>query len=597
MGNRRAQETARTMVAAFDDYHARFRDLTARARVRFERREWHGAQADAAARLALYRSAVDACVATLRAAPGTAAVPSDAWGAVRNEHAALVAGRGDAELAQTFFNSVTRRYLHVVGVDPRVEYLRPGTLAARPAAEPSAAAAADTPLLDRYALDQESTATMIARVLKRVGWDAPWRDLAADATAAARVLDDASQVVWGRRAEGAEMLPAVFYRNKGAYLVGRLTCGREIIPLVLAVVHHDDGIAVDAVLPTADETSVVFGFSRSYFHVEVSRPSALVAFLSSLMPQKRIDELYTAIGYNKHGKAELFRTLDAHLRTGTPRFARAEGDEGLVMTVFTLPTLNVVFKIIKDTFGQPKRTTRRAVMEKYHLVFLRDRVGRLADAQEFEDLELPRGCFPDDLLHHLLHVAPRTVRDLGRSIVLHHLYTERRVTPLNVFLRAADDAHAANAIIDYGNAIKDLAAAGIFTGDMLLKNFGVTRHGRVIFYDYDELTLISDCRFRRIPVARDPSDELSAEPWFYVADNDVFPEEFASFLVPPGRLRDTFLAHHADLLDVDFWIAMQERQARGDLVDIFPYRQERRLHAEAGGTLLSPSQSIDGSGS
>lgn len=573
MGNQRASDAARRIASAFDAYHARFRDVTRLARQRFECREWQRAQHDAAARLALYRAAVERCVAEMRAARDDA-IGNEGWERVRDAYAAATAGRDDAELAGTFFNSVTRRVLRVVGVDPRVEYLgevvRPGPLEST--ADDGIAA-----VVDRYDLRDTPTAAMISQVMERVGWRAPFRDLRGDALAAARVLDATAMSEWGRRAEWAEVLPGVFYRNKGAYIVGRLGCGSATLPVVLAILHADDGVTIDAVLPTADETSVVFGFSWSYFHVEVQRPSALVAFLSSLMPYKRIDELYTSIGYNKHGKRELFATLDAHLCTGSPRFAVAEGDEGLVMAVFTLPSLNVVFKVIRDTFGQPKRTTRRAVMDKYHLVFLRDRVGRLADAQEFEDLELPRACFPDDLLTRLLAVAPSVVQERATRVVVRHLYTERRVTPLNVFLRTAGEQQAIDAIVDYGNAIKDLAAAGIFTGDMLLKNFGVSRHGRVIFYDYDELTLIADCRFRHLPAARHPDDEMSAEPWFYVAESDVFPEEFSAFLVPSGRLRDAFLAHHADLLEVDFWTSMQERQSRGELFDIFPYREERRL--------------------
>jgi isocitrate dehydrogenase kinase/phosphatase len=245
--------------------------------------------------------------------------------------------------------------------------------------------------------------------------------------------------------------------------------------------------------------------------------------------------------------------------------------------VFTLPSFNVVFKIIKDSFGAPKNTTRRAVMEKYHFVFVRDRVGRLADAQEFEHLEFPRRCFPEDLLGYLLGVAAETVRVEGDQVIVRHLYTERRVTPLNLFLRDADEAAAKEMVIDYGNAIKDLAAADIFTGDMLAKNFGVTRNGRVICYDYDELCLLRECRFRRIPAAASIEEEFAAEPWFYVGEQDVFPEEFKAFLVPPGGLRDAFLKSHGDLLDVSFWLGVQRRVVGGEVVDVFPYRREVRL--------------------
>jgi isocitrate dehydrogenase kinase/phosphatase len=219
-------------------------------------------------------------------------------------------------------------------------------------------------------------------------------------------------------------------------------------------------------------------------------------------------------------------------------------------------------------------------MAKYQFVFVRDRVGRLADAQEFEHLEFPRRCFPADLLAYLLDVAGSTVRVEDDRVIVRHLYTERRVTPLNLFLRDADGPAAHDAILDYGNAIKDLAAADIFTGDMLAKNFGVTRHGRVICYDYDELCLLSECRFRRIPQAASLEEEFASEPWFYVGEQDVFPEEFGTFLVPPGDLRDGFLQAHRDLLDLYYWQDVQQRLARGEVVDVFPYRREARLRRQ-----------------
>jgi isocitrate dehydrogenase kinase/phosphatase len=374
-----------------------------------------------------------------------------------------------------------------------------------------------------------------------------------------------------------ETLRPVFFRNKGAYLVGRVRRGDAVLPLVLPLLNASRGIVVDSVLLTENEASVVFGFSWSYFRVEVPHPRVMVDFLSSIMPYKRVDELYNAIGYNKHGKTELFRNLRRRLEEPDARFATAEGDEGMVMAVFTLPAFNAVFKIIKDSFGAPKNTTRQAVMDKYHFVFVRDRVGRLADAQEFEHLDFPRRCFPDDLLAYLLAVASRSVRVEGDRVVMRHLYIERRVTPLNLFLRDADPEAARDAVLDYGNAIKDLAAADIFTGDMLLKNFGVTRNGRVICYDYDELCLLSECNIRRIPEPTTPEEEFAAEPWFHVGEHDVFPEEFQAFLVPPGAVRNAFLTVHGDLLTTEFWQGAQRRLAAGEVVDVFPYRRSELL--------------------
>jgi isocitrate dehydrogenase kinase/phosphatase len=288
-------------------------------------------------------------------------------------------------------------------------------------------------------------------------------------------------------------------------------------------------------------------------------------------------ELYIALGFNKHGKTELYRHLRQHLRRFPDRFEYADGDRGMVMVVFTLPRYDGVFKVIRDRFAYPKQTTRAAVMDRYRLVFERDRVGRLVDAQEFEHLTFSRDRFDDDLLRDLLDEAGQTVAVEGDRVVIKHLYTERKVTPLNLYLRRSSAPAAWQAVVDYGRAIKELAAANIFPGDFLLKNFGVTRHGRVVFYDYDELCLLTDCNFRKMPEARHPEEELDPEPWFNVGPDDIFPEEFRRFLGLRDAQRELFVRYHVDLFDPEFWRGLQDRLRAGEILDFFPYPQERRL--------------------
>jgi isocitrate dehydrogenase kinase/phosphatase len=562
-----------SIQAAYDRYERGFDEITRRARSRFERRDWSGAQVDATERLALYKTHVDGAVADVHDILEDAVMERTVWAAMRSEHA-LQRDRPDSELVETFFNSVTRRVFSTVGVDPAIEYLEhcPSDTAADPRSS----------IWDTYETAGVDPA-LIRRILVALPWSVPYAQLDRDTVLVAELIDGRIRAVLGGAGPvELDILKSVFYRNKGAYLVGRIRAGTEIIPLVLPLLHAERGIVVDAVLMTSDEASVVFGFSWTYFRVDTPRPRALVNFLGTIMPLKSVHELYTAIGYNKHGKTELYRSLMRHLEEPAARFAFAEGDEGMVMAVFTLPSFNVVFKVIKDSFGAPKNTTRRGVMAKYHFVFVRDRVGRLADAQEFEHLEFPRRCFPEELLGYLAREAGGTVRVEEDRVVVRHLYTERRVTPLNLFLREAEESAARDAVLDYGNAIKDLAAADIFTGDMLLKNFGVTRNGRVICYDYDELCLLSECRFRRLPQPTTIDEEFSAEPWFHVGEQDVFPEEFQAFLVPPGRLRTAFLAAHGNLLDLGFWQGVQQRLAAGEVVDVFPYRREARLQRNEG---------------
>jgi isocitrate dehydrogenase kinase/phosphatase len=568
-GNEATARAATAIADAFDSYRSRFAEITRGVRDRFERRDWLGTQDDAAARLALYRVHVAQALAEVRVELGVLATDVPTWEEVKWLHAALIVDRDDCEIAETFFSSITRRVFTTVGVNSHVEYVLPE---ANPELRGD-----EQPITRSYALDAGAAAAL-DRLLADLAWSVPYASLDRDVELAAERVELAMRSARIPLAGSAiEALVPIFFRNKGAYVIARVKNGGAWLPLVLPLLHGPDGIVIDAVLTTSDEVSIVFGFSWSYFFVEAERPRAVVEFLASIMPLKRIDELYNAIGFNKHGKTELYRSLVEHMARPDARFDFAEGDEGLVMSVFTLPSLNVVFKIIKDRFGHPKRITRTGVLGKYHLVFVRDRVGRLADAQEFEHLAFPRRLFPDALLKHLREVAPSIVRIEGESVIIAHLYTERRVTPLNVFLRDASPEAASDAILDYGAAIKDLAAANIFTGDMLLKNFGVSRHGRVIFYDYDELCLLTECNIRSLPQPRTDEEEMAAEPWYYVGELDVFPEEFTAFLVPPAPLRDIFLGAHADLLTVDYWRGMQQRQKAGEVMDVFPYRASRRL--------------------
>ena len=554
--------------AAYDKFHVGFQEITSRARRRFEQRDWLGAQTDATERLALYRVHLDAAVADSRDILQDAVMERTLWAAMKALHSTGTAGRPDAEIEQTFFNSVTRRVFATVGVDDAIEYLG--------AAEPRADTGSAPPLYDTYEAPT-ADAALIRAILDSIPWSVPYAEPERDSAIVAELIRAALLEVPATGPVAIDVVRSVFYRNKGAYVVGRVRREGHTLPLVIPMLRAKRGIVVDAALLTQNQASVVFGFSWSYFRVEAPRPRDLVEFLQSIMPFKRIDELYNAIGFNKHGKTELFRNLMSYLQHPDARFDVAEGDEGMVMAVFTLPAFSLVFKIIKDSFGAPKNTTRQAVMEKYHFVFVRDRVGRLADAQEFEHLEFPRRCFPDELLDYLLAVAGGTVRVVGDRVVVRHVYTERRVTPLNIFLRDAADHDARDAVLEYGNAIKDLAAADIFTGDMLLKNFGVTRHGRVIFYDYDELCMVNECRFRSLPTPSDNDEEMHHGAWFYVGDNDVFPEQFPRFLGLTPEQERALIAAHGEIFDVRWWLALQERFRLGQSPEIAPYSTRLRL--------------------
>jgi isocitrate dehydrogenase kinase/phosphatase len=564
-----AAASARLILNGFSSYQEQFREITQRAKERFEKRDWSGLQTDATERLDLYKNVVDGVVANVHRGLGAAVDDKSVWAAMKARYSELIADREDWDLAETFFNSITRRIFSTVGLDPNIEYMdtdfeSPPTVAVEP--------------VYRAYTDHRSAVELLELVLADYPFEVPYADLGGDATAgAAQLISHLPEVGALRSIERVEMVRSVFYRGQRAYLIGRVYSGLAVIPLVLALANTDAGIVVDAVLLEEDDVSTLFSFTRAYFHVETERPYDLVRFLADLTPRKRSAELYISIGYNKHGKTGLYRDLFRHLALSDQQFEFARGTRGLVMVAFTMPGYDIVFKVIRDSFDPPKQTTRQSVMDKYQLVFRHDRAGRLVDAQEFEHLKFERRRFTDVLLAELLDKAGRTVSIEGDHVVIDHAYLERRVIPLNLYVREASDRATLAAVTDYGQTIKDLAAADIFPGDMLLKNFGVTRHGRVVFYDYDELTLLRECNFRVMPEPTTPEEEMASEPWFSVGESDIFPEEFRSFLGLSGELRDLFEARHSEIYEAGFWTSIQERIAAGELIDILPYGPGQQL--------------------
>jgi len=566
-----ARAGAERLFAAWDSYARAFAAITRRAPVRFSARDWRSGRADALERLELYRVTVDPAVLDLARILGPGVEDKRVWAGMKERFSALVAGRRDAELLETFFNSASRRIFHTVGVDDRAEFVKP-----EPAPLPTAPAGRFLASWD----GRPGREAAIRSALNTFPFAAGWEDVGRDAALAAKRLDAVLTRAWGAPGfDALDLLRPVFYRSKGAYLVGRVRKGDRERPVVFALLNRKGRVVVDAVLCDEDEVSIVFSFTRSYFHVDAEHPAALVAFLETLMPKKPVGELYNALGFNKHGKTELYRDLRRHLATSDDRFVEAPGTRGMVMLVFTLPSYDVVFKVIRDSFAPPKTATRRDVLDKYRLVFRHTRAGRLADVQEFEHLSFPIARFDPALLGALLKGAAETVEVRGDEVVLHHLYTERRLTPLDLYLKDAPPDKARAAIVDFGEAIRDLAKANIFTGDILTKNFGLTRHGRVVFYDYDEIAFLTDVNFRELPAGTD-EDAGGSEPSFYVGENDVFPEEFLTFMGLRGAALEGFLERHSDLLGVRFWLDTQRRERAGEIVDVFPYPGEQRLRPD-----------------
>lgn len=551
------------MREAFVKYNDNFGRITRRAKQRFEARDWRGAERDFGERIELYTKSVDRAVAALTRLLGQDAQDNAKWRELKSIFGERVDGIPDGAFSKTFFNSVSRRVLHTVGTDPDAEFVDVRFNlhdAQRHAVE------------CRSYINWGSVTESLRLLLADCSFDVPYANLARDVARIEAALGAYEATL--APAPGAilrfDFLPAVFYQSNRAYLIGKAFWRQHSAPLVIALGHDETGVVVEQITMSVDDISILFGFTRSYFFVDLEPVEGAVFFIHSLLPGKPIDEIYTVLGRLRQGKTERYQLFSSHLAHCGDRFITAPGDRGLVMIVFTLPSYDLVFKIIRDRFGFPKNTSRQEVMAKYEFVLMHDRAGRLIDTQEFSDIEFPLAKFEQEVVDELLAEAAETTRIVDGQLILQHLYVERRLRPLNLYLRESPREAAESAVIDYGQALKDLARANIFPGDLLIKNFGVTRHGRVIFYDYDELCLVTECNFREVPEARFDEDEFRPRPWFHVNSNDVFPEEFLKFLAIEPSLREVFITHHADLLTVEFWRDLQQAHRQSQLKDRAP---------------------------
>ena len=568
------RQAAAAIHEGFVNYNNNFRRITQRARTRFEQRDWAGARNDLAERIELYEKSVSRTLATLRKLFPAQGDLLPEWPAIRAMYWSRLDDIPDGEFAKTFFNSVHRDILRDLNLDP--------TQVSDTADVVAAEAPLRYPARQHNYLNWSSVRGIVRRLLDDFAFRTPYLDIEADVDF---ICAEIERVVGGdgppdevlRR---VEVMHDVFYQSSRAFVVGKMFWAKRNAPFVLAFENTPAGIRVEAVLTSSDDVSVLFGFTRSYFMVDVEPVEGAVYFIKAMMPRKPLDELYTILGRARQGKTERYRSFFHHLKACDDQFIHAAGDRGLVMLVFTLPSYDLVFKVIRDSFGFPKNISHEEVKKKYKFVFNHDRAGRLIDTQEFRNIEFPLAKFAPELLEELLTSTSQAVRIEGDLLVIDHLYSERRVTPLNIYLQQYPFEEARAAILDYGQAIKDLAMTNIFAGDLLLKNFGVSRHGRVIFYDYDELCLVTECQFRDVPEADSLEDEMSAENWFYVGPRDIFPEEFIRFLPMEDRLKKAFLEQHGDMLTAAWWRGIKELHAENRAPEVAPYY---RLGTRRGG--------------
>ena len=571
-----AHHIALALIQGFNKHYKLFRATSKNAKTRFEQADWLGVHKAVRERIRFYDDRVDECVERLHDEFDSQSLDDATWQQVKLLYIGLLLNHKQPELAESFFNSVTTKILHR-------DYFRNDFIFVRPTLSTENIEAEFEPTYRSYYAVTGGLRGAIRKIVEDFKWQRPFADLERDVNYVYRAVQQHLKKMPAREVTfQIQVLGSAFYRNKAAYIIGKAINGSAEYAFAIPVLHDENGqLYLDTILLDAWRIGLLFSLSRAYFMVDMEVPSGFVQFLRSILPNKPRSELYIMLGLGKQGKTMFFRDFIYHLHHSEDKFIMAPGIRGLVMLVFTLPSYPYVFKIIKDVFGASKNMDRATVKRKFMMVKQVDRVGRMADTLEFSNAAFPLNRFDPEVMEELQTLAPSCFEIDGETLIIKHIYIERRMEPLNIHLdrmeRTNNIEGVEHAIKEYGSAIRELAQANIFPGDMLWKNFGVTRYGRVVFYDYDEIEYMTDCNFRRIPLAPDFETEMSGEVWYPVAKNDVFPEEFSTFLLASPVLRKIFHKHHRDLLSAKFWQDAQLKIREGHVEDFFPYPQEIRF--------------------
>jgi len=567
-------QIATTILSGFDRHFTIFSEITRGAKQRFENADWEAERVASRERIMFYDIRVKDAIGNLQKLFDLEPFDSQLWFDVKQDYVQLIGNHLQPELAETFYNSVFCALFHR-------DYFGNDYIFVRSAVS-TEFIDSDKPSYHVYYPAKRGFRSSIKQVLLDSSFNLPFENIDRDVRNITQALIKHT-FPRPRRAHlnfQFQVMSSIFYRNKAAYIVGRAINSNLEVPFAIPILHTGKAsVCCDAIIIGKPGLTRLFEFSYVYFMVDHPVPSSIVTFLRRLMPTRSKESFYSAIGFHKQGKTVFYRDFLHHLKHSEDELIFAPGIKGMVMAVFTLPSYPYVFKVIRDRFPPPKKTTRQEVLDTYRLVKMHDRVGRMSDVLEYSHVALPRARFAEDLLEELYETCADSVSEEGNQIVIKHLYIERRMTPLNLAVQQADDHYLGRLMKGYGDAIKELAAANIFPGDLLLKNFGVTGQGqgRVVFYDYDEICYLTECNFRKIPEALYPEDEFAAEPWYSVAANDVFPEQFATFLFANNRLRQAFMKHHRDLLEADFWVQKQANIKAGIYEDVFPYARKLRF--------------------
>lgn len=558
----------------YSRFYEEFLSNIDQAKIAFEERDFASSVRVSERRLSLYSASIVDVSERLRQAYPQIHADETLWQEVAANYSALISGEYAEDVGRAYLHSLRRRIYQ--GEWRAEDYAF---------ADMTPPGDEDLARVTRsYPLDAHMTAEVVAEILRIPGFKRDFADIDDDVARVMQRISDNLENLPRRphKLIRVDMIDAGFYRNRGAYLVGRLIFENDrFIPLILALLNDERGIYVDAVLTSVTYAHNIFSSTLANFHVTNPCYHEVCALLKSIMPKRPLGLHYSTIGYNHLGKVAVMRELEAELLESENGLETAVGSPGTVAMGFAASNSAYSLKVIRDKptaqYKWGEFGGLESVIRKYTRVHEINRTGSMLDSIIYYKVRLDRSWFSPALLEDLLAHAAETVSLNGDDVIFKYLIVQIKLTPLPVYLENASDRQAETAITNLGYCIKNNAAANIYNRDLDARNYGISSYSKVYLFDYDALEILSDVKIRT-NLDREAGEEDI--PDWYFEDGVVFlPEELVSGLCIRQRgLCDYFTRRHANLLGTEYWTEIQQyiQQGRVPSVSVYPDNQRIR---------------------
>jgi isocitrate dehydrogenase kinase/phosphatase len=573
----RVTAAALLILEIFDEFYAKFREYSHRAKQAFERMDARASVNVSTERLGLYTRYIAEHGPRIRLAFPALSVESALWDALDRLFVAMIVDRYEADIAFSFAHSIRRNINHGLWKPVAYSFPPPSKLRAMSMAS----------VHRRLPVSDNIDDGLISAALQVPEFAVPFRDLAGDAR---KIRERVRELLHERQESRApialDVIEAGFFRDRSAFIVGRWVFADEhVVPLVVALLNSAEGIYADAVVDRISDIHDLFSSTLANLHVTTALYYQTCVFLFSLMPRRPLGEHYSTIGYNHVGKVAILNEITAQLGARR-KFQRSPGVPGTVALGFTFDTCSYHLKVIRDKPTQSYKWGAfpgvSAVVEKYREVHEINRAGSMLDNVMYFNMRLDRRVFAPALLDEISREASGSVQVMEDGVYLRSLIVQLKIIPLPVYLEHAGESETRAVIAKLGHCIRNNAATNIFNKDLDSRNYGVGRYGRVFLFDYDAVEKLTDVKIRTNRDREPGEDDVPS--WFFEDGVIFLPEELEHGMQFKSDLaRRCFRQENAELLTVEYWLDVQQKLQRGEVPPLRMYPDGARLQADAAG--------------